>query len=379
MPEPRSAPSVETVKKSRILVVDDDPINLLVIDEILSKRFAISTAADAEEASRLAEDFKPDLVLIDLMVHDNSGYEICRMLRGHPKLRFTKIILVSTKSLLKDRLFGYEAGADDYIARPFDPDELLAKVNVFIRLKSVEEIDRVKDDLINIFSHETRTPLNAIIGFSRLLCESPSLAPEEKEFVKLITESGLSLLSLSNKAILLSTLRKENRTLSRFPASLPAIVQNSLKNLPDALKEKGIKVETRIQDAVLYVDEQLIENAMTYLVENAHKFSPEGSKACIFTENASDGSLAVRVKDQGCGIPPARLTEIFDEFGIEDVSHHGRGHGLSLSIVKNVMELHEGKVTAANNTDGPGSVFSLVFTSQSLTPHEASGEPATPG
>jgi DNA-binding response OmpR family regulator len=155
-------------------------VNLLVIEEILSRNFNWAQASTTEQAVSLAASFKPDLVLIDLLVQDGSGYEICKTLRSNPKLKFTKIILVSTKALLKDRLSGYQAGADDYIARPFDPDELTAKAKVFIRLKSVEEVDRAKDDLINLFSHETRTPLNAIIGFAKLLAETPALPTTKK-------------------------------------------------------------------------------------------------------------------------------------------------------------------------------------------------------
>ncbi len=356
-------------KRSRILIVDDDPINLLVLEEILAKSFDTMTAGTGEEAAAIAETFKPDLILIDLLVQDSSGYKICRQLRATPKLKLTKIILVSTKALLKDRLFGYQAGADDYIARPFDPDELLAKVGVFIRLKSVEEIDRVKDDLINVFSHETRTPLNAIIGFGRLLAESPSMPEEDKEFVKTILDSGMSLLSLSNKAVLLSTLRQENKTISRFKASLAKIVANAMQDLPDAIRAKGVETLTECQDAELYVDEQLIETAIAYVLENACKFSEPGTKALIRSELDKEAkTLKVSVSDEGCGIPPARLPEIFDEFGIEDVEHHNRGHGLSLSIVKLVMELHEGSVSAACNEGRPGTTFTLTFTAPSLTP-----------
>jgi len=365
------------VKRSRILIVDDDPINLLVLEEILSKRFDIATAGTGEDAAATASVFKPDLILIDLLVEDASGYEICRKLRATPKLKLTKIILVSTKALLKDRLFGYQAGADDYIARPFDPDELLAKVGVFIRLKSVEEIDRVKDDLINVFSHETRTPLNAIIGFGRLLAESPVLAEEDKEFVKTILDSGMSLLSLSNKAVLLSTLRQENKTISRFKASLAKIVANAMQDLPDSIRARGVQVSVECQDAEVYVDEQLVETALAYVIENACKFSQPGAKAWVrSTIDKEAKTLKVSVVDEGCGIPPERLPEIFDEFGIEDVEHHNRGHGLSLSIVKLVMELHDGSVSAVNNAGGAGSTFTLAFTEHSLVPPPEETKPS---
>ena len=355
-------------KKSRILVVDDDPVNLLVIEEILSEHFELACASTGEDAVSIASVFKPDLVLIDLLVQDGSGYNICRLLKSNTKLKFTKIILVSTKALLKDRLFGYQAGADDYIARPFDPDELIAKARVFIRLKSVEEVDRAKDDLINLFSHETRTPLNAIIGFARLLAESPAIPEDEQEFVKTIIESGMSLLSLSNKAIMISTLRQEGRTITRFEASLRNLIDNSISDVPESFKLKNIQIINECKDETsIFIDEHMVEVAFAFVIENAMKFSEAGTKVSVTQEfDQTNGNLKVSVCDQGCGITHERLSDIFDEFGVEDVAHHSRGHGLSLSIVKMVMEAHEGTVVAMPNPEGKGSKFTLTFTPASL-------------
>ncbi len=359
-------------KKSRILVVDDDPVNLLVIEEILSSQFDLASAATGEAAVSVASSFKPDLVLIDLLVQDGSGYSICKLLKSNTKLKFTKIILVSTKALLKDRLYGYQAGADDYIARPFDPEELIAKAKVFIRLKSVEEVDRAKDDLINLFSHETRTPLNAIIGFARLLGESPTLPEDEQEFVKTIIESGMSLLSLSNKAIMISTLRQEGRVVTRAKASLRSLTDNAVRDVSEALRSKGVSIVNECEEIILFVDEHMVEVALAFVVENALKFSAPGTKVVIGQDyDPAAGLLKVSVADQGCGIPPERMQDIFDEFGVEDVAHHSRGHGLSLSIVKLVMEAHEGEVSVCANPEGKGSKFTLSFAASSLAPSQS--------
>ncbi|OGV48218.1 MAG: hypothetical protein A2X49_05160 [Lentisphaerae bacterium GWF2_52_8] len=356
-------------KRSRILVVDDDPMNILILQEILGTKYDMQTASSGEEAIAVSNNFKPDLIMIDNMMQDTNGYDVCRHLRSNPKLKLTKIILVSKKTLLKDRLIGYEAGADDFIAKPFDPEELLAKVGIFIRLKSVEEIDRVKDDLINLFSHETRTPLNAIMGFAKLLQDSPNVSPDEKEFVNIIIESGTSLLALSNKAILLSSLRKENKEISAAKVQLHTLVEDALRHIPEPLKNKRIKLDTHYDmQSVLNVDNQLVGTALGYLVDNAYKFSPDEGKVLISSENSKDRSrFLIHISDSGKGIPPGRLSSIFDEFGIEDVGHHGRGHGLSLAIVKYVMELHSGEVIAGNNPKGEGAIFTLAFPLSSVS------------
>ena len=351
------------IKKNRILIIDDDPVNILILEEILGRRYELLTASSEEEILTLTENFKPDLILLDIMMQSANGYDLCKQLKSNTKLKFTKIILVSSKALLKDRLIGYEAGADDYLSKPFDPEELLAKVSVFIRLKSVEEIDRVKDDLINVFSHETRTPLNAIIGFSKLLKSNEGLPDEEKEFASLILESGMSLLNLSNKAILLSNLRKENKELSISSARVSELVANAARKIPEKLKAKNIKYRDAVsRDVILSIDARLIETAILYVLDNAFKYSPEKTSVSIESSIEEEtGRFLINVKDSGTGIAPGRLPTLFDEFGIEDVSHHGRGHGLSLSIVKCIMETHNGEVSVRNNSNPPGCTFSLVF------------------
>jgi signal transduction histidine kinase len=354
-------------KKSKLLIVDDDPMNILILEEMLGDRYEYRVASSEDEATHVCEEFKPDLILLDIMMQNSNGYEVCRKLKSHEKLKLTKIILISSKALLKDRLFGYEAGADDYLSKPFDRDELLAKIGIFIRLKSVEEIDKVKDDLINIFSHETRTPLNAIIGFAKLMKETSSLNDEEKEYVDLILESGLSLLSLSNKAILLSNLKKGTMELSPSETEAHEMLDNAMRDVPQSLLHKKIKVENTLKDIVMDVDEKLITTALTYLLDNAHRFSPKETKITVSSDlDPASGGLRINVMDSGPGIPKGRLSTLFDAFGVQDVAHHGRGHGLSLAIVKHIMQLHKGNVSVRNNADGPGCIISLIFPENSF-------------
>lgn len=124
----------------KILAVDDDDANLNIITEILSDDYHVKTALTGEEALEVVDSFIPDLVLLDIMMPGIDGYEVCKMLRADSKLSNTKILFLSAKELLEDRLFGYGVGGDDYITKPFDEEELLAKIKVFLRLKYEEEI-----------------------------------------------------------------------------------------------------------------------------------------------------------------------------------------------------------------------------------------------
>jgi signal transduction histidine kinase len=350
-------------KKSKILIIDEDPVNTMVLEEMLGKDHELSFASTEQDAVEMFRALRPDLIFLDITVQGSKGYDICRKLKSNPSFQFTKIILMSSKAMLKDRLYGYQAGADDYLPKPFDRDELLAKVKVFLRLKSVEEVDRVKDDLINVFSHETRTPLNAIIGFSKLLIETAPPGAEQREYAGIILESGISLLNLSNKTVLLSNLKKGGMTLNTIRTTPSELLEGALGKMTPSLKAKKIKLRREVErSVVLSVDLGLIGAALAYILDNAWKHSPEGGSVTVRSfKNAETGDYHIAVRDSGDGIPPERLGGLFDEFGVEDVGHHGRGHGLSLAIVKYIMEAHDGAVTAESAGDGTGAVFSLIF------------------
>jgi DNA-binding response OmpR family regulator len=127
---------------STILIVDDHPSNVALLEEILGDDYQLKTATCGEEALAVAPDCQPDLILLDIMMPGLDGYETCRRLRAHPLLRQPKILMVSAKALVSERLHGYEAGADDYITKPFDAGELLAKVRVYLRLKTAEDAEQ---------------------------------------------------------------------------------------------------------------------------------------------------------------------------------------------------------------------------------------------
>src|SRR5437867_5231349 len=186
--EKESGPPGEDVMPapSTILVVDDNPRNVNILRLILGKDYTLATAASGEEALAVAPAMRPDLVLLDIMMPGIDGYATCRQLRALPDLRHVKIIMVSARAMVSDRLQGYDAGADDFVTKPFDEDELLAKVRVHLRLKSVEEVDALKTTVIDLLTHETRTPLTGIIGAADLLLDDEHMPPEERRRLAIV-------------------------------------------------------------------------------------------------------------------------------------------------------------------------------------------------
>lgn len=169
--------------KRKILVVDDCDTNLAIMKTILGDDYLLKLALSGEEAMMIAEAFQPDLILLDIMMPGIDGYEVCRWMRTDTTLRKSKIIMVSAKAMLSERMEGYAAGADDYLTKPFEKDELKAKVRVFMRMKSVEEVEILKSDMLTQFNRELSNRLHGIMLPTTILKTDNGLTATERRML----------------------------------------------------------------------------------------------------------------------------------------------------------------------------------------------------
>ncbi|MCP4605505.1 MAG: hybrid sensor histidine kinase/response regulator [Proteobacteria bacterium] len=343
--------------KHRILAVDDNEIGIRTITRIFSSKYSLEAAMSGEEALKLIPNFRPDLILLDIMMPGMDGYEICRRIRTNERFNFIKIVLVSGKGELEERLKGYEAGADDYVTKPFDNEELLAKVRVFLRLKRAEEVDQIKSDLITLFSHETKTPLSGVIGIADVLREDDTLSDEARKGAEIIYKSGHQLLEFVRKTSLFCELKSG----TKLNISRGSPVQH-LKNTLIAMGKNSVKKDITIRlqikkDTLLNADWILINTVFRYILDNAVKYSPNGSKVLVQTE-MENGSYHIHITNKGDGIDPEWIDSIFDEFAIRNVMNHHKGQGLSLAISKHVLDLHGGAL-GVESTPGNGATFTV--------------------
>lgn len=341
----------------RVLIVDDDPVNVDILEEMLEDKYTLASVETGEEALEILPKFRPDLMLLDIMMPGVDGYEVCRRIRADEQYNFIKIILVSVKAMVEERLEGYEVGADDYITKPFVDEELEAKVRVFLRLKRTEEVDRVKGDLLKLFSHETRTPLNGVMGYASLLQDEESLSDEAKDYVNEIVNAGNQLLHFVKKTSLLCRL-KSGFDLNKRCESVVRHLEAAIEKLEGKASRNNITFELDTKNDVnLGADWSILYDVLVYVLENAVKFSPAGGIVKVQLEE-TDGSCLIRIVDQGGGIEPEWIDKIFDEFAIQDIMHHQKGQGLSLAISRHVMDLHGGLIQV-ESTPGNGATFTL--------------------
>ena len=215
--------------REKILAVDDDAVDIMIVEKLLSRDYECRTASTGEQALEIATDFQPDIILLDNMLPGINGREVCQRIRADSRLRHTKIIMVSIKTMVSERVEAYDAGADDYITKPFDKDELLAKIRVYLRLKSVEEVDQFKTNVLTLLGHEARTPLTSLIGSAEMLMSEENIdAEEQKLFMVMVYNSAKRLHSLFEKVMVLSLLKSRKQQFNMEPAELCEVVHEAI-------------------------------------------------------------------------------------------------------------------------------------------------------
>jgi len=346
--------------RNKILAVDDNVIDIATIEKLLGERYDLKTATTGEDALAIAGDFQPDIILLDNMMPVLDGGQVCRQVRADSGLRHTKIIMVSGKSRVSERIEAYQAGADDYITKPFNEDELLAKIRVYLRLKSVEEVDQFKTNVLTLLSHEARTPLNSLIAPAEMLMsgEDEIDAEEHKLLIEMVHSAAKRLHRFFENVMLLSSLKSGKWQFNPEPADLCEVVHEAVCDVATKAAERKIKIEEKFEAGpTLSLDQQQIKRAVTAILDNAIRFSPVGWRVDVCV-SGDDEYVCVSVTDRGAGIDPDYLPYVFEELSDPDIDHHSQGQGLSLAIARQIVQRHNGTIVA-ENTKGCGTTFTV--------------------
>lgn len=364
-----------------ILIVDDVEQNVAVISQILRNAgHSVMAAFSGETALRMVQKRKPDLILLDIMMPGMTGFETCNHLKASPATADIPVIFLSALTETDTKVKGFEVGGVDYITKPFQESEVLARVHVHLKIRRLEmereghiaslvEMNGEKDRLMQIVSHDLRSPLGGIRGLAEILLESDDQmnVATVHEFSKIITTTVDGLLDLVNDLLDLAKIEsgKVNMNLTEFNFGETVKYSTDLVRLV-ALK-KGVFLSAEYPDEPIMVkaDEPKIKQMVNNLLSNAIKFTPKGGNVELVVEKGTGAdakNLKFTVRDSGMGMSEEMLKNVFEKFGDNqrNGTHGEKGSGLGLSIVKRFVEVHGGTINVESKI-GEGTAFHIML------------------
>jgi signal transduction histidine kinase len=360
-------PNAESPKNAaRILVVEDNSDLRSFLCSRLSRHYRVDAASDGQEGIDLARRVRPDLILSDVMMPRVSGHELCAILKKDPRTRMIPLILLTAKAGTEAVVEGLNVGADDYITKPFDLQELDARVRSHLRARKLErQLDERESRLAAIGQyassvvHDMRNPLQAIVIYAELA----SMAVKESD-PESATLEDLSAISLA--ADRLSTMlsrvvefaRRGSMELKRKPTDIGRLVERTCEYQRPFMEKAGIELHLEleeIQDLEVEVDRSEFPRVLENLLNNAREALDSTESPQIYVRATKlDEAVEIRVSDNGHGISPEIRQSLFEPFmsvGKTD------GTGLGLAIVSNIVTAHGGTVQAAEESPNGGAVF----------------------
>ncbi|MEO0458726.1 MAG: hybrid sensor histidine kinase/response regulator [Cyanobacteria bacterium P01_A01_bin.114] len=360
---------------AHILAVDDSPDNLFLLESILSEEihYRLELVEDGEAALKAVTKSPPDLILLDVMMPGLNGYDVTRKIRQNAALPYIPILLLTAhdqSSLVK----GLDAGADDFLRKPFDVDELLARVRSMLRLKrSIDDyryMVQQRDDFMARLTHDLRTPLVATNRVLELCLQGTfgDIADEAQEALDNVITNNTNLLAMANTLLEVYRHDAGQKQLSLSQISLQPLCDEIVQELAPLANAKGLNLmletagsleqsHTESLEYVVEGDRLELRRLLTNLIGNAIKFTDAGH-ITVRLRTLSDRKVSLEVEDTGPGISEADQRQIFEWF--QQGEHMRAGSGLGLHLSRRIAKLHGGELTVSS-TVGQGSRFVLTL------------------
>ncbi|MEP7263597.1 MAG: hybrid sensor histidine kinase/response regulator [Bacteroidota bacterium] len=368
----------ETVKRDKILIVDDRPENLYSLETMLSDdgRIEILKALSGQEALKIAYQEDLSLIMLDVQMPEMDGFEVAHMLKSTKRTRKVPIVFVTAISKEKRFLLqGLEEGAIDYLFKPLDVEITKAKVNTlltfFHQQKELERknaelaaLNEQKNYFLGMASHDLRNPLGNIITLAQFIDdENDKLSEEQRYFLQTIVDSGQFMLNLLNDLLDVSRIESGNANIQMKELNIIDMVQSSMSDNMYQAQKKNITLEYSSQDDIpLFTGDSVqLRLVMNNLISNAIKYSLESTVIEIHITKY-DNVIEISVTDHGQGIPADELDKVFRPFQVTSVKSTAgeKSTGLGLTIAKKVIEAHKGEIKVISEV-GKGSVFSFTL------------------
>ena len=347
----------------RILVVDDQPANLRAVSTLLTRHgYEVLTAGNGEDALALAIASVPDLLLLDMMMPGMDGFELLAQIEQRPELYRLPVVFLTAAQDRELLLRAFDAGAVDYVTKPFMPEELLARVNAHVGLKltrdRLERVARERQELVNLVAHDLKNPLSSVLFASDVLRNDGCKPDRVPRYLEMIYDSAADAIGYIRRYLETQAAQNGERQVMT-PVSLPEVLAWLVDRYELQLESRGMRLNIvgADDDARVAIDGLVLRQVVENLISNAMKYAP-GSVVDLSIRTASPGFRQLRVEDRGPGIPPLRQRELFKPFTrLTDIDPaDGLSSGLGLALAKQILAGSGGQLWYEDR-DGGGARF----------------------
>ena len=336
-----------------ILIVDDSVDTVDLLNKRLSfEGYRTLSAYNGQEALKQAADHNPDLIVLDVMMPDMDGYEVCERLKASKNTRYIPILMLTAKSGLEHKIKGLDVGANDYLGKPFDYKELSARIKSLLALKSAreelvsDEKSSALDQMMDELAHELRNPLTSIGGLARRVRENLSEKDRNKKYLDLIIQEVTRLEGMVKDLVELKTTAVSYKE----KTDIHALISEALNGFRDNCEQEGIEVNTDMSDdtPTVSADKEQLKLALSSLFENAiEAMASSPGKTLTVKSHLEDDRVKIEIRDTGRGIPKEKIKNIFDPFFTSKTS----GPGLGLTLASKIVQEHRGSISVESEPE----------------------------
>ncbi len=380
--QPVPAKVTDRAAKGNIMVVDDQPANLKLLEDMLTQQdYLVRSFPRGRLALAAAVEFPPDLILLDINMPEMNGFEVCERLKSSPKLSGIPVIFLSALSETEDKVQAFRSGGVDYVTKPFQVDEVQARVETQLKLyrlqralemhtEHLEELvgsrtrelaeaharlkilDRSKSDFLQVISHELRTPLNGLLGAGELLLDELGSSPGDEELCEMFRLSRRRILTMLDDALTLTQIDVDANVFTEEPVSVSAILSMAIERAAEFAQSRNVRIKTgAVQGGVILGERDLFAKAFAALLETAVKFSHSGETVTVSSQ-AAPGGVHVAIESRGRTIPASAIPRFFEVFSIGEAITPGGDLGLGPPVAHRILALFGSSVSVENVESG---------------------------
>lgn len=348
--------------RNTILIADDDPVTRDILTAMLSDEYdeLIFSAGGLETLDKVAA-FMPDVILLDVIMPDMDGFEVCRRLKGDTRFQDIPVIMVSILRGKEDMIQGFDAGADDFLSKPVNGEELRARIRSMVRTKKRhEELKRTlkfRESLENRIFNDLREVLYPLLGYSDTLIKKAE-SPDDLRHIRNISNAASRLDSSLGDLLTATRIQGEERLTARDTADMNLFLSESLRCHENAVREKKITLVSDLPENSrnMLLDTKLFQSVLDHLLLNAVRATPEGGMIVLQTaypDDSSEPRIRIRISDEG-----KYSEEFFDKFRSAGSEKNIPEIGSGLAFCKTAIRALGGRIFAESGNSG-GAIFIL--------------------